>query len=463
MAQLKPEKIDLLEINNGNEYNNGDGVDASTINATIKASAYAQALATNEPRYIDDGTSAIVEIEEKTDGTPRLVFKNIGSNGATNVLNTFANKDTTSIQGGIAYLDKKITKPVKIRAEYRYEEKSNNPDNPDETIQYGGALDFFPSWQYPDIQNQDTTSYKDFLVNFYYSGNQTIIGISNNNLNGFILTRVIVWTTDIKQIRQYFEEAKKQFSQDLEGFTIRFNGEITTIRGDIETLGNRTNDLGRRVITLENKKVDFSEIQEQIDGVKSDLSNETVDIRSKIKALEDQVTELENKEVDLSPIEERLDGINDEIQGIHKDIDITIGGEIDTLTNEVNALKNLIGDLEIPMEMQINGGLATVPYRITKPTRIKGEISSLQGDTTPDQATELVYSFDTEVKWKNPNDYTQDYARVVGVGDISYSYTVNSDNSVETKIKIENAETQDGYQEFAPPEWKSLTVYAKRK
>ena len=116
------------------------------------------------------------------------------------------------------------------------------------------------------------------------------------------------------------------------------------------------------------------------------------------------------------------------------------------------------------IEMTTSGSQhATAPYRISKPTKIKGKIYSLQGDTTPDQASGFNIEFDTEVKWKNPDDYTDDYVWVTGVGGISYSYTTDSDGSVSTTITINNAEAQqDGYQEMGPPEWTSLTVYANK-
>lgn len=45
MAKLEPKEISLSEINNGNEYENGDIVDAKSINSAIEASAYAQGKA----------------------------------------------------------------------------------------------------------------------------------------------------------------------------------------------------------------------------------------------------------------------------------------------------------------------------------------------------------------------------------------------------------------------------------
>ena len=84
MTELKPKKIDLSQINGGNEYKNGDGVGAEAINAPIKASAYAQALATNQPQYKDTGANyPTVSIEEGADGTPHFVFKDFGGAGGS--------------------------------------------------------------------------------------------------------------------------------------------------------------------------------------------------------------------------------------------------------------------------------------------------------------------------------------------------------------------------------------------
>lgn len=44
MANFTPQKIDLSQINNGQKYENGDGINSQAINAPIEASAYAQEL-----------------------------------------------------------------------------------------------------------------------------------------------------------------------------------------------------------------------------------------------------------------------------------------------------------------------------------------------------------------------------------------------------------------------------------
>ena len=103
MAQLKPEKIDFSTINNGQEYVDGDGVSASTINGALKASSYAQHLATNTPYIIENNEigEASVEIATGADGTPRLAFKNLkgkkGDSGldyGASLSNEVGNSDT---------------------------------------------------------------------------------------------------------------------------------------------------------------------------------------------------------------------------------------------------------------------------------------------------------------------------------------------------------------------------------
>jgi hypothetical protein len=42
MAELKPENIDVLTINNGQEYKDGDGLQPNALNALIKATSYIQ-------------------------------------------------------------------------------------------------------------------------------------------------------------------------------------------------------------------------------------------------------------------------------------------------------------------------------------------------------------------------------------------------------------------------------------
>ena len=78
MASLTPKKMDLSKINNGEEYANGDGVQASTINSVVQATAYVQSLATNpvDDTDADNEGTPQVYIEETENGA-RFVFKNL--------------------------------------------------------------------------------------------------------------------------------------------------------------------------------------------------------------------------------------------------------------------------------------------------------------------------------------------------------------------------------------------------
>lgn len=62
MAALEPKQIILSEINNGQEYNDGDGVSGSSVTAAIEASAWAQDTAstanTNASQAVSTATAA---------------------------------------------------------------------------------------------------------------------------------------------------------------------------------------------------------------------------------------------------------------------------------------------------------------------------------------------------------------------------------------------------------------------
>lgn len=86
MASLTPQKIVLSNINGGQQFANGDVVTPEAINSPIQASAYAQALATNQPDVSEAGKvgTPSVSIITASDGTPRLKFSNLkGATGAS--------------------------------------------------------------------------------------------------------------------------------------------------------------------------------------------------------------------------------------------------------------------------------------------------------------------------------------------------------------------------------------------
>ncbi len=89
MAKFTPKKIDLSTINNGNEYNKGDGISSNAINDSIESAAYAQALATTQPDISEADNVGVpsVEIIEE-DGLPKLKFKSLkGERGDAATIN----------------------------------------------------------------------------------------------------------------------------------------------------------------------------------------------------------------------------------------------------------------------------------------------------------------------------------------------------------------------------------------
>lgn len=99
MATLTPKKIVLSNINGGKQYAEGEVVTPDAINAPIEASAYAQALATNQPDVSEAGKvgTPTVSIVTATDGTPRLKFSNLkGATGASG-----GSGGSTTVSGGV--------------------------------------------------------------------------------------------------------------------------------------------------------------------------------------------------------------------------------------------------------------------------------------------------------------------------------------------------------------------------
>lgn len=98
MATLTPKKLDLTQINNGEEYINGDSVQASAINSALQSSAFTQALVTNE---VDDskannvGTPRVYIAGQDTEN-PHLVFENLKGESARTPVPEFNVGDTVS-------------------------------------------------------------------------------------------------------------------------------------------------------------------------------------------------------------------------------------------------------------------------------------------------------------------------------------------------------------------------------
>lgn len=82
MAELEPKKFNLSDINNGQKYENGDGIQANAINAPLEAAAYILGLGENPDISEIDGTgepsvSIGTQIDSSGWNTAQLVFKNL--------------------------------------------------------------------------------------------------------------------------------------------------------------------------------------------------------------------------------------------------------------------------------------------------------------------------------------------------------------------------------------------------
>lgn len=79
MADFKPKKLDLTQINGGKEYEDRQGIQPIAINAPIEASAWVQMLAETQPDTSEAnniGTPS-VSIEYDTNGYPYFKFANL--------------------------------------------------------------------------------------------------------------------------------------------------------------------------------------------------------------------------------------------------------------------------------------------------------------------------------------------------------------------------------------------------
>lgn len=98
MAAFTPTKIDLTQINGGQKYLNGDGVNADSVNAAIEASAWAQDHAetaeTNSENALNnsqtpEGVSAIsIAQQASSDASNAVSTANTASTNASNAVST---------------------------------------------------------------------------------------------------------------------------------------------------------------------------------------------------------------------------------------------------------------------------------------------------------------------------------------------------------------------------------------
>ena len=114
MATFTPSKKNITDFNGGEEYQNGSGLQAETINNIIESQLYTQGLAKNAPNVTEanqEGT-ATVTIEQTADGTPRLKFANL--KGATGEKGEKGDKGDT---GSIANLEEQVAPLIEDKAD----------------------------------------------------------------------------------------------------------------------------------------------------------------------------------------------------------------------------------------------------------------------------------------------------------------------------------------------------------
>lgn len=114
MATFTPSKKNITDFNGGEEYQNGSGLQAETINNIIESQLYTQGLAKNAPNVTEanqEGT-ATVTIEQTADGTPRLKFANLkGAKGEK------GEKGDKGDAGSIANLDEVVAPLIEHKAD----------------------------------------------------------------------------------------------------------------------------------------------------------------------------------------------------------------------------------------------------------------------------------------------------------------------------------------------------------
>lgn len=208
MAKLSPKKINLNEINGGNEYLISDAVQPDTINGIIGASAYAQALATNTPDVSSANKTGTpnVSIIEGTDGTPRLSFSNLkGEKG----------------DSGVG--DAKLSNTVGESDTNGYTQKATNSVISNPNLLING--DF-------RVNQRGKTSYSgkgEYTVDRWYNSNEATIvrvgvdriSIEATTKNGYILQR----------IEKGYEQLKGKtvtFSAKIDGVVYKSTGIVPT-------------------------------------------------------------------------------------------------------------------------------------------------------------------------------------------------------------------------------------------
>ena len=113
MAQLTPKRIDLSQINNGNEYNPTDGVQSSAVNSAVEASAYAQNFAESFADEPDNSEIANV-------GIPSVSIVNNIKDGITYKKFKFSNLKGETGKTGISIKNVEINEKSESSTESTY-------------------------------------------------------------------------------------------------------------------------------------------------------------------------------------------------------------------------------------------------------------------------------------------------------------------------------------------------------
>ena len=79
MAEFTAKKLNINDINNGQEWSDGQTPNAETFNAPIKSALWTEALATNQPDNSEADNIGVpnVSIIQANDGSPKLKFSNL--------------------------------------------------------------------------------------------------------------------------------------------------------------------------------------------------------------------------------------------------------------------------------------------------------------------------------------------------------------------------------------------------
>lgn len=238
MAKFKPKPFNLSQINEGDQFNVGDGVTAEAINAPIESAAFTQSLATNAPNIsqIDTEGTPSVSIEYMADGSPRFVFEHLkgktGDSGLDYGASLSNSVGESKTNGYTQYITNSlISNPnLFINGDFKVNQRGSSTYSQDQKY----SLDRWLPWNVGASAN--------FVISVNTDGSITI---TNNGDNPVVFL-------------QYIDGYKS-----LSGKTITFSADIKSISGSItisgydgvdNTFGATTSSVGllKQSITLSN-------------------------------------------------------------------------------------------------------------------------------------------------------------------------------------------------------------------